>query len=836
MPGPLFYTSAIHAHWSGAQASHAGDVLAAAVRAALEWQRDAGARGVVSFDGAGFEQLAARAPRELASLRDAVARGELEVVGGTYAQPCGLLHGGESNVRQRVLGARAIRRLIGEWPRCAWESSFDFFPQAPQILAGCGFDSAALFHAWSARTPRMPLERAPLIEWEGLDGTRLLALAHTERCVQELAEELAQALEAPDEPRALLQWFDTLGLFGGARVREQLAAAAAQLGTTLESATASQLIARLRELGGPPPVRAYELDETFHGLTLGKNGDYMPRFSRSAEEQLLAAESLSALAGMFGRPYASRDVYPAWELEEAWRELCIGQHHHMHEREGEGGAAGERAYERAVALSHEVFQRTLEHLGQRVDGLEGSTLVYNPLGWTRDVQHESGVVRAVPALGYKVIDPYDDVEEPQLGRIQMELGESELILRRGAFEARIDRARGVVTQIFSRDFPQGVLSKARPLGQLEMRRNRSLERFDTVHLSSESSESAEFAEFAFLREGRGGSRVRIVYSMSMLHDALWIRFQGENLSRPDAGGNAALSSPIAAAFKPARLLRDHPYGVSETRAEHDYVRRYPSEAGAAESFTETLERPFTAQSFVDLLEDGPDGRGLLVLNDGSQGWMRDSHGVRVVLNAYDPWDGEHFDNVFDAELWLAPHGALTNTERMRLSMECNLGSPRFEANAAVLGGGDLPPTLGAVSVDSPNVLLTALYREGPDSAEREPGTFGESVRDPFVLRLVEFDGRPAEALVRLPGPIAKAAKTDLLGRVITPLVARAAPPPFGPEQLPWSLLVVPLRPYEIATVMVDLEFGRQVGEPADAVAASAWSARRGHLAATRSKS
>jgi len=198
------------------------------------------------------------------------------------------------------------------------------------------------------------------------------------------------------------------------------------------------------------------------------------------------------------------------------------------------------------------------------------------------------------------------------------------------------------------------------------------------------------------------------------------------------------------------------------------------------------------------------------VHDGSQQFFREQHGVRALLSMYDPWDGEHFDNVFDAELWVLPHGELSNTERMRVSMECNLGSPRFEDSAAVAGGGDLPPTLGGLSVDCPNVLCTAFYRESRKAVEHVDDHFARDVRDPFVIRLVEFDGKAADVTLRLPGPVARAARTNLLGRVQEVLIPRAATPPFGPAQLPWSALRFTLKPHEIATVMVDLEFGRQV--------------------------
>jgi alpha-mannosidase len=819
MKKPLYYTFGNHMHWVDMQWLWGYATLPGSARDMLSLIAATGAKGNVNFDGVGYEKLAAEAPDALAELREAVQAGTVEVVGASYGQPYGLFHGGESNIRQRVLGARAVRRLFGLWPRAFWEEEFDFFPQLPQILAGCGYQCASLFFQWTWSTPHFPDEPHALVLWEGLDGTRLPALPKNELCLHQWPEDFEGRLDskliASLATPAIVQWVELMPspdwmcrselllprlreLFGDPRF-------------DLKPATLSELVAALALDNPEPPLRRYTLDDVFHGVSLGKNGDYMPRFSRTTEEQLLAAESASALAGLFGRPYPSWDVYPTWELEEAWRELCIAQHHDVHECEGLCGAIGERSFERSLAMSGDVFARTLEHLGRRVDALEGSTLVYNTLGWTRDVGHQHGVVRSVPAYGYKVIDPYDEIEEPRLGRIELEVGDEELVLARGDFEVHIDRASGLVTQMFSSAFPEGVLTRSRPIGALEMRRDDKLERFETVSFASDSAEDGEFAEFSFVREGRAGSRLHVVYSMSILHDALWIRLQGENLARPDGGMHNGLSTSLAPNFTPAKLLRDHPYGVDEVRAERDFVRKYPTgDWMTSPQVFETIKRPFTASTLVDMLENEAGKRGLLVVHDGSQAFFREQHGVRALLSMYDPWDGEHFDNVFDAELWVLPHGELSNTERMRISMECNLGSPRFEDSAAVAGGGDLPPTLGGLSVDCPNVLCTAFYRESRKAAEHVDDHFARDVRDPFVIRLVEFDGRAADVTLRLPGPVARAARTNLLGRVQEVLIPRAATPPFGPAQLPWSALRFTLKPHEIATVMVDLEFGRQV--------------------------
>ena len=76
--------------------------------------------GNVNFDGVGYEKLAAEAPETLAALRQAVAAGQIEIVGASYGQPYGLFHGGESNVRQRVYGARVVFLFTGRFGVSAW--------------------------------------------------------------------------------------------------------------------------------------------------------------------------------------------------------------------------------------------------------------------------------------------------------------------------------------------------------------------------------------------------------------------------------------------------------------------------------------------------------------------------------------------------------------------------------------------------------------------------------------------------------------------------------------------------------------------------------------------
>ncbi len=158
---PLYYTFGNHMHWVDMQWLWGYHVLPGSVRDMLRFCAETGARGNVNFDGIGYEKMAVEAPDALAELRDAIARGQIEVVGASYGQPYGLFHGGESNVRQRVYGVRAVLRVLGTRPRTFWEEEFDFFPQLPQMLAGVGFQYASLYFQWTWHTPEVPWETDP---------------------------------------------------------------------------------------------------------------------------------------------------------------------------------------------------------------------------------------------------------------------------------------------------------------------------------------------------------------------------------------------------------------------------------------------------------------------------------------------------------------------------------------------------------------------------------------------------------------------------------------------------------------------------------------------------
>jgi len=805
---PLYFTFANHMHWVDMQWLWGYHVLPESIRDMLRLCAETGARGNVNFDAVGYEKLAAEDPEALALLRAAVQDGRVEVVGASYGQPYGLFNGPESNIRQRVLGVRACLRLFGTRPRAFWEEEFDFHPQLPQMLAGCGFECASLFFQWTWHTPEVPVERVPLVLWQGIDGTRLPALARTELCLHQWPEDFEGRLDSPLVRElatpALVQWVELLPSPDWMCRSEVLLPRLRELfhddRFELRPRTLSPLVAELRAAGDPPP-RAYTLDDVFHGVSLGKNGDHVPRLSLRAEEQILCAESLSALCGLLGRPYPSWDVYPSWELDEAWRELCAAQHHDNHECEGLCGSIGEHSFRRAQGLANDVLHRSVANLAARVPAEEGETLVYNPCGWPRDVHVAGRVARAVPAFGYALVGPRDALE---LGDTVEETPET-LRLSRGATSVTVCRRTGRLLELTSAARPEGVLL-GRALGELTLARDGRRAPFADVETLVETDEDTGDPVIV-VRRGSASALVETIVFLARAHDGVHLSLRADVLERPDGGMNAGLQWSVPAPRGALRVRADSPYAVAEVHAGASWRRKYPrGDWMTSEQWFETVERPFTAQSLVDLCDDA--GAGLLVLHDGSQQWFREGGGVRCLLDLYDPWDEEHYRHGVAAELALLPHGPLRDSERWRLAREHCVLPLATDARGQTHHAG-LPRRFGPLVVRGEGVVAGALYRECAHSARHLPSAFDPAVRNPFVLRLVELDGCATEALVDLPGAVARAARTNLMGEVVEELAVETVPAPDGDEGT-WSRLRLHLAPHAIATVMADLVLGRHL--------------------------
>ncbi len=194
------------------------------------------------------------------------------------------------------------------------------------------------------------------------------------------------------------------------------------------------------------------------------------------------------------------------------------------------------------------------------------------------------------------------------------------------------------------------------------------------------------------------------------------------------------------------------------------VRDYPLAVEATEKMT------FHALTFADLI--GKDA-GLLILHPGTQWFARDKEGIvgNLIMREWE----SYFTNEYGWPLYseyrhaLMPHGLaeMNNADRLRAAagfaqaILCHVGAPQ---------PGDLPASKSFIRVAPETVMLSAFRKKTGPGME---------------LRVIETEGKSADAGVELGLPVAGAVETNLRGRKIGDVARRENKLSFRVD--PWKI-------------------------------------------------
>jgi alpha-mannosidase len=434
-----------------------------------------------------------------------------------------------------------------------------------------------------------------------------------------------------------------------------------------------------------------------------------------------------------------------------------------------------------------VADRTARHLAARTPGSGPRDVAINPCGWEREVVH-AGRAWTVPAFGTRVLDdhtasrPVEAVEHVDAG--------TELRLRRGDFEVVVDVSRGVVAAV------GGVDCGVEGLGGLRWERDGEREVFAAEAVQRDGD------DVLVERVAPAGDRLQVRISIAPDVDAVDLRVSGTLTHRPDGWARAALMTLVEPAIDVATVFHDTPYAVTPVEGRGTHTRKYPTgDWMTSPQVYEEVSNPFTALQLIDLVDE--QGRGLLWMHDGSQGFHRAEVGAWNVISMRDPWDEEHFVAAVDARFRAMPHDDCTHAERWRLAQE--LTRPvRVETATGDAPAAPVPASILTIG-QAPGVVATALYR---DSALAGRGGEELHVNDlaeaPVLLRLVELDGIPASPVIRVTGGLERAWRTSTLGESLEELVVDD------------GTVTVPLHGRGITTVALDIAAARPVPRNLDA--------------------
>jgi len=417
-------------------------------------------------------------PNVFDRIRARVGEGRWDITATTWVEGDLNMAAGESLVRQILHTRRYIRSHFGVEPLICWEpDTFGHPATYPQILKKSGVQFYYFCRAG---------KRHPLFWWEGLDGSRVLAVQDPRGYSGTI-----EVWETPGVSSVVESVMDFSsrykihrGLYvygagdhgGGATARDIEAARVIDATPFLPRARCSSTVAFYQEaLAESPelPVVRGELNTVFEGCYT-THGD-IKRMNRDGENGLLTAETTATLGAILAGA-----SYPLDELAEAWRTLCFHQFHDILC----GCAIGvtyREARERMARVMEVARQTTADALATLVSAVDTGAgegprvVVFNPLAWERDdvvrvplselgditptaVEDDQGrrlpaqvcgdelvfVAEGLPSLGVRVYRP---VSEPADEEATVRVDLQENVLDNGILRIRVHPASGALDQL-----------------------------------------------------------------------------------------------------------------------------------------------------------------------------------------------------------------------------------------------------------------------------------------------------------------------------------------------------------------------------------------------------
>ncbi len=756
-------------------------------------------RAVEETQPALFERMKAR-----------IAGGAWEVTANTWVEGDLNTACGEALVRQLLHARRYIGEKFGVAPLICWEpDTFGHPATMPQILAKSG-----IRYYYFCRAGK----RHPLFWWEGLDGSRVLAMQDLRGYGGVVApSDLAGSVLDCAQPYGLHSGMFVYGVgdHGGSGTARDIEAARVIDATPLlpharpSGAVPFYQAAQAEAAGAPdrlPTVRG-ELNTVFEGCYTS-HAD-IKRLNRQWENGLLTAEATATVARLL-----TGATYPLAELAEAWRTGCFHQFHDILCGCAIGVTyreAAERLGE-VLALADRTTTNALNAIAAATDTGEGpgpAIVVFNPLGWERDdivrvplaswgadapawLADDAGrlvptqvcgeelvfVATAVPAFGVRVFRPAAALPADPTAAARADAADN--ALENGLLKLRVHPASGALDHLVDLTTGRDLAGPWAGWGPEAKTNAGMLNRLQILWEQPHGMSAWNIGDITRVENLITGAEVTVVESgpvraaieikRRFLKSALTQRVVlWRGLRRVDfetevdwhERGSAHADAPmLRATFAPY-------LGPTDATFEIPFAGLSRPADG----------REVPALRWADISErEASQPGGLSLLNDCKYGHQAHGNtlGLTLVRASYEP-DVNPDEGLHRFTYALYPHAGdwrAAGTERQAAGLNQPLLAVVTDAH-----GGILRPGQPGVTCDAPGALISALKL-----AEDQPAG-GDAV----IVRVYESHGQAGQAALRAAWPIKDAAEVNLIEQPEAPL----AQDDRG--------VVLPLRAHEIKT-------------------------------------
>lgn len=264
-------------------------------------------------------------PETFEEIRQRVAEGRWEIVGGMWVEPDCDLPSGESMIRHFLYGQKFVRENFGkDVVTCYNVDSFGHGSNMPAICAGCGIKYYLM-----SRPDKKHVEVPPVFVWKSMDGSRVVAertggeyMAWTRPAIEWNLQESLEALDEYGYDRMAV--FYGVGNHGGGptiqNIRTVCELRQEREDLELDFSTIKAFFEKV-ETDRIPEIQR-EMGRIFFGCY--SSDCEIKTLNRRAEWTLLKAEILSCMALRLGRKGYR---YPQKRLAHAWKQMLFNQFH-----------------------------------------------------------------------------------------------------------------------------------------------------------------------------------------------------------------------------------------------------------------------------------------------------------------------------------------------------------------------------------------------------------------------------------------------------------------------------------------------------------------------------
>jgi alpha-mannosidase len=362
----------------------------ASFRSALDHMNEYDDFAFVSSSAAFYEWVEKSDPQMFQEIKQRVAEGRWQIVGGWWIQPDCNIPGGESFVRHGLYGQRYFKEKFGITARVGYNvDSFGHNGMLPQILKKSGMD----YYVFMRPTPQEKGLPSRLFWWESDDCSRVLTFRIPfEYCTwgKELDKHIRRNANELKAPFNELMCFYGVGNHGGGPTRENIESIKRLNDDpdfpALVFSTPEKFFKEI--LAQDLPIQVVHDDLQHHASGCYAAHSSVKQWNRKAENQLIAAEKFSAIAeSLTGQPYPC-------DFDQAWKGVLFNQFHDIL-----AGTSIEPAYEDARNLYGEAMAIAGRNLNYAVQSIawnihlppeEGMKplVVFNPHAWASKVNVE----------------------------------------------------------------------------------------------------------------------------------------------------------------------------------------------------------------------------------------------------------------------------------------------------------------------------------------------------------------------------------------------------------------------------------------------------------------